>query len=153
MAKYKIGDRVRIVSRRPKADSFEFVKDMERFLGKVCTVSAVIERNGRTLYYFDEARPTNLAAKTAFYALGVPGYYFLESWISGPADGAPEEPLSVHIRFCGNLTVAELIKDGKVVKVENARCNPKGTYSWCEGAKIAVERLFAKKKLNKEVKR
>ncbi len=145
MAKYKIGDRVRIVSKRPKADSFEFVKDMERFLGKVCTVSAVIERNEKNLYYFDEVRPTNLAAKAAFYALGVPGYYFLESWIAGPADGAPEEPLSVHIRFCGDLTVAELIKGGKVVKVENARRNPKDTYSRAEGARVAVERLFAKK--------
>lgn len=64
--------------------------------------------------------------------------------ISGLAE--PEKPadenLSVTIRFHGRMTVAELYKNGKVVKVENARCNPKDEYSRAEGARIAVERLF-----------
>lgn len=87
MAKYKVGDRVRIVSEMP-CDS-DFTLDMRRFLG--------------------------------------------------------DENLSVTIRFHGRLTVAELCKNGKVVKVENARCNPKDEYSRSEGARIAVERLFEKK--------
>ena len=55
---------------------------------------------------------------------------------------ADDENLSVTIRFCGRMTVAELCKNGRVGKSENARCNPKDTYSRSEGARIAVERLF-----------
>lgn len=143
MAKYKVGDRVRIVSERPESHSF--VDDMVRFLGKSFTVAKVNETNGHTHYYFKGAHPEELIMRTLFEMCGCSGYYFKEDWISGPADESPEEPITVHIRFCGNLTVAELIKNGKVVKVENARCNPKDTYSRVEGARVAVERLFAKK--------
>lgn len=144
MAKYKIGDRVRIVSERPESPGF--TDEMVRFLGKILTVKSVATIYGRTRYYFEKAHSENPIVRKTLEAIGVPGYYFLEDWISGPAEEAPEEPVSVHIRFCGNVTVAELIKDGKVVKVENARCNPKDEYSRSEGARIAVERLFEEKR-------
>lgn len=141
MAKYKVGDKVRIVSKNPNA--IGFTDEMEKYLGKTLTVLKVHERPyGLSTYNFKEATVGNPSMDLP---RKVSHWNFVESWISGPADGAPEEPLSVHIRFCGNLTVAELIKDGKAVKVENARCNPKDTYSRAEGAKVAVERLFAKK--------
>lgn len=144
MAKYKVGDRVRIVSKRPK--SLGFSDEMVRFLGKILTVKSLTTIYGRTHYYFEEAHAENPIVRKTLEAVGVPGYYFLEDWISGPAEEAPEEPVSVHIRFCGNVTVAELVKDGKVVKTAKAQCNPADTYSRGEGAKIAVERLFEKKK-------
>ena len=53
---------------------------------------------------------------------------------------------TVRIWFCGRKTVAELVKCGRVVKTAEAKCNPADTYSRGEGAKIAVERLFEKKK-------
>lgn len=144
MAKYKVGDKVRIVSEMP-CDS-DFTLDMRRFLGKEITISMVKEWDGVPRYYSEDAKPMSLIAEGLFAVLGVPGYYFRENWISGLAE--PEKPtddgLSVVIRFHGNLTVAELYKNGKVVKVENARCNPKDEYSRSEGARIAVERLFAK---------
>lgn len=143
MAKYKVGDRVRIVSKRP--ESHAFVDDMVRFLGKSFTVAKVDETNGHTYYFFKGAHPEDLIMRALFAMCGSSGYFFVEDWISGPVDEATEKPITVHIRFCGNLTVAELIKDGKVVKVENARRNPKDTYSRAEGARVAVERLFAKK--------
>ncbi len=55
------------------------------------------------------------------------------------------EPM-VRIWFSGRKTVAELVKNGRVVKTAEARCNPKDTYSRSEGAKVAVERLFEKKR-------
>lgn len=144
MAKYKVGDKVRIVSERPK--SVEFVDSMVRFLGKEITISKVREEFG-TSYYYSEDVPVEDAIGSAFcFFLGVPGWCLREEWISGlseqkkPAD----ENLSVKIHFHGRLTVAELYKNGKVVKVENARCNPKDEYSRSEGARIAVERLFEK---------
>lgn len=149
MAKYKVGDRVRIVSEMP-CDS-DFALDMRRFLGKEITISMAKEWDGVPRYYSDDAKPKGLIVESLFAALGVPGYYFRENWISGLAD--PEKPadedLSVTIHFHGRLTVAELYKNGKVVKVDNARCNPKDEYSRSEGARIAVERLFKKKSADK----
>ena len=145
MAKYKVGDKVRIVSENPNA--IGFTDEMEKYLGKTLTVLKVHERPyGLSTYNFKEAtggNPSMDLPRKVFH------WSFAESWISGLADSTPEEPLSVHIRFCGNLTVAELIKDGKAVKVENARCNPKDTYSRAEGARVAVERLFEKKEPKK----
>lgn len=145
MAKYKVGDKVRIVSERPCDSSFTL--DMRRFLGEEITISMVREFNGIPYYYSEDAKPKNPVQESFCKILGVPGYYFRDEWISGLAE--PEKPadenFSVTIRFCGRMTVAELYKNGKVVKVENARCNPKDTYSRGEGARIAVERLFEKK--------
>lgn len=145
MAKYKVGDRVRIVSERPIDAAF--ADSMVPYLGKVLTVYDVSESVFRgTVYRFREARyGSRELAVVRLFGLKNDRWTFNEDWISGPAEEAPEEPLSVHIRFCGNVTVAELIKDGKVVKVENARRNPKDAYSRAEGARVAVERLFAKK--------
>lgn len=144
MAKYKVGDKVRIVSERPREP--DFALDMRRFLGEEITISMVKEWDGVPHYYSEDAKPNDLVAKTLFGMLGVPGYYFRENWIAGLAE--PEKPaddgLSVVIRFHGNMIVAELCKNGKVVKVENARCNPKDKFSMAEGARIAVERLFRK---------
>lgn len=127
MAKYKVGDRVRIVSERPRA--FGFPDDMVKYLGKTLTVARV---NAPT-YRFEEAVDN--------------GYYWLfdESWISGLAE--PErEPCTVELRFDGMITTATLKRGGRDVKTAEARCNPKDTYSRAEGARAAVERLFEKKR-------
>lgn len=145
MAKYKVGDKVRIVSERP--DSKNYVDEMVRFLGKEITISMVKEFCGIPYYYSEDAKPKNPVQAWFCKGLGVPGYYFMDEWISGLAEQKKpaDENLSVTIRFCGRITVAELYKNGRVVKVENARCNPNDTYSRAEGARVAVERLFEKK--------
>lgn len=144
MAKYKVGDKVRIVSERP--DSKNYVDEMVRFLGKEITISMVKEFCGIPYYYSEDAKPKNPIQKRYCEFFSSPGYYFMDEWISGLAEQKKpaDENLSVTIRFCGRMTVAELCKNGRVVKVEKARCNPKDTYSWSEGARIAVERLFKK---------
>lgn len=144
MATYKVGDKVRIVSERP--DSKKYVDEMVRFLGKEITISMVKEFGGIPYYYSEDAKPKDPTQKCFCKWFGVPGYYFMDEWISGLVEQKKlaDENLSVTIRFCGRMTVAELYKNGRVVKVENARCNPKDTYSRAEGARIAVERLFKK---------
>lgn len=146
MAKYKVGDKVRIVSESPCDSSFTL--DMRRFLGEEITISMVREFNGIPYYYSEDAKPKNPVQESFCKILGVPGYYFRDEWISGLAEQKKpaDENLSVTIRFCGRITVAELYKNGRVVKVENARCNPNDTYSRAEGARVAVERLFEKKR-------
>jgi hypothetical protein len=131
MAKYKVGDKVRIVNHRTI-----YMNDdggMDKWLGKTMTIRKVEESVYRMLEDSTEYLGT--------------GWYWRDNMISGLAE--PEKPadenLSVTIRFCVRMTVAELYKNGKVVKVENARCKPKDEYSRAEGARIAVERLLQKK--------
>lgn len=65
--------------------------------------------------------------------------------ISGLAE--PErEPCTVELRFDGMITTAALKRGGRDVKTAEARCNPKDTYSRAEGARVAVARLFEKKR-------
>ena len=137
MAKYKVGDKVRIVSERPNDPGF--VDNMEKYLGKTLTVSKVKEHQyTETDYYLKEA----IVERGLFV-----GYHwtFGESWISGLVE--PErEPCTVELRFDGMITTAVLKRGGRDVKTAEARCNPKDTYSRAEGARVAVERLFEKKR-------
>lgn len=137
MAKYKCGDKVRIVSERPNDPGF--VDNMEKYLGKTLTVSKVKEHQyTETDYYLKEA-----IVERGFFV----GYHwtFGESWISGLAE--PErEPCTVELRFDGMITTATLKRGGRDVKTAEARCNPKDTYSRAEGARVAVGRLFEKKR-------
>lgn len=137
MAKYKVGDKVRIVSERPK--DWVFDDDMGKYLGKTFTVS-MVEWHPRlgTLYSLELA-----TIEHGFYAGS--SWKFKESWISGLAE-PKQEPCTVVLRFDGMITTATLKRGGRHVKTAEARCNPKDTYSRAEGARVAVERLFEKKR-------
>lgn len=140
---YKVGDKVRIVSERP--DSKNYVDGMVRFLGKEITISKVCKEFGTAYYYSDDAKPKDPIQKCFCKWLGVPGYFFRDEWISGLVE--PErEPCTVELRFVGMITTATLKRGGRDVKTAEARCNPKDTYSRAEGARVAVERLFEKKR-------
>lgn len=141
MAKYKVGDKVRIVSKNPNA--IVFTDEMEKYLGKTLTVIKVWERPyGLSTYNFKEATVGNPSMDIP---RKVSHWNFAESWISGLAE--PERgPCTVELRFDGMITTATLKRGGRDVKTAEARCNPKDTYSRAEGARVAVERLFAKKR-------
>lgn len=141
MAKYKVGDKVRIVSKNPNA--IGFTDAMEKYLGKTLTVINVWERPyGLSTYNFKEATVGNPSMDIP---RKVSHWNFAESWISGLAE--PErEPCTVELRFDGVITTATLKRSGRDVKTAEARCNPKDTYSRAEGARVAVERLFEKKR-------
>lgn len=139
MAKYKVGDKVRIVSQKPNHPGF--MADMEQYLGKTLTVRSVAEGGNYaryTHYTFDEAYP--ISTNKCYW-------YFLEAWIAGfsTPKQKKESGLRVVIRFDGNVTTARMIRGGTVVKTATARCSPKDQYSHAEGARVAMERLFAKK--------
>lgn len=137
MAKYKVGDRVRIVSQKPNHP--DFVTNMEKYLGKTLTVRRVAEGSNYAHYTFDEAY--SIHTNRCYY------WCFLEAWIAGLAKPKQkkESGMRVVIRFDGNLTTARMIRGGTVVKTATARCSPKDQYSHAEGARVAMERLFAKK--------
>ena len=140
MAKYKVGDRVRIVSQKPNHP--DFMADMEQYLGKTLTVRSVVEPSTGACYTFDEAYPIH--TNRCYY------WRFLEAWIAGLAEPQTERHgdngLSVVIRFFGNKTTAQLMLGETILKTATARRNPADKYSRAEGARVAVERLFAKKR-------
>lgn len=127
--KYKIGDKVRIVSDMPNVDNFNPI--MAKWLGKTVTIRDIIYN----AYVIEE----DIADRPPI------GWSWQEDWISGLAE--PErEPCTVVLRFDGMITTAVLKRGGRDVKTAEARCNPKDTYSRAEGARVAVERLFEKKR-------
>lgn len=131
MAKYKVGDKVRIVSKRPQKD---WNPDMDKYLGKTATIiKSGINYNG-VYYYIEEDRDDFLGH-----------WYWYEGTIAGLAEPA-REPYTVELRFDGMTTTAVLKRGGRDVKTAEARCNPKDTYSRAEGARVAVERLFEQKR-------
>ena len=132
MAKYKVGDKVRIVSERPQR---HWNPEMDKYLGKTMTVTASgRNRRGETYYRVFEDKTSD----------GI-WWYWYEDMISGLAE--PErEPCTVELRFDGMITTATLKRGGRNVKTAEARCNPKDTYSRAKGARVAVERLFQKKR-------
>lgn len=130
MAKYKVGDKVRIVGYRTfHMNSFG---EMDKWLGKVMTVRG-IER-GLHGYWMVEDCGENKGR----------GWLWVDSMIAGLAE--PEREYTVELRFDGMITTATLKRGGRDVKTAEARCNAKDTYSRAEGARVAVERLFEKKR-------
>jgi hypothetical protein len=137
MAKYKVGDKVRIVSKRPQRC---WNPDMDKYLGKTMTIikSGI---NGEGVYYcMEEDRDDFLGH-----------WFWYEDMIAGLAE-PKQEPCTVELRFDGMVTTAALKRGGRDVKTAEARCNPKDTYSRAEGARVAVERLFEKKRKEGEPK-
>lgn len=128
MAKYKCGDKVRIVSKRPQRNWNPL---MDKWLGKVMTIRARFS--------------SGYEMKEDCGESGGYGWYWDDSMISGLAE-PDREPCTVELRFDGTITTAVLKRGGRDVKTAEARCNPKDTYSRAEGARVAVERLFDKKR-------
>ena len=131
MAKYKCGDKVRIVSKRTQQCWNPY---MDKYLGKTMTIikSGI---NGEGVYYCMEEDRDDFLGHWCWY----------EDMIAGLAE--PErEPCTVELRFDGMITTATLKRGGRDVKTAEARCNPEDTYSRAEGARVAVERLFEKKR-------
>ena len=129
MAKYKVGDKGRIVDHR--TDNMHHFGKMDKWLGKVMTIRECLLPG----YWMEEDYGENIGF----------GWRWDDDMISGLAE--PErEPCTVELRFDGMITTAVLKRGGRDVKTAEARCNPKDTYSRAEGARVAVERLFEKKR-------
>lgn len=129
MAKYKVGDKVRIVDHRTGPMN-NFGK-MDKWLGKVMTIRECLLSG----YWMEEDYGENIGY----------GWCWDDDMISGLAE-PKQEPCTVELRFDGMITTATLKRGVRDVKTAEAQCNPKDTYSRAEGARVAVERLFEKKR-------
>lgn len=140
MAKYKVGDKVWIVSERTAE---HWNPRMDKWLGQVMTIRSdecdwLI--GGHFGYKMEEDKSESLY-----------GWCWWDDMIAGLVSPG-RNSLVVEISFDGNTTRATLIKDGREVKTAEARCNPSDTFDRGEGAKVAVNRLFAKKEKPKKEK-
>lgn len=140
MAKYKVGDRVRIVNHR--TEHMSVLGDMDKWFGKTMTIRMILPMG----YFMAEDREENCCE----------GWYWDDEMIAGPAEPQAERHgdngLRVVIRFHGNETTAELLRGETIVKTATARRNPADKYSHAKGAALAVERLFEKKSTEKKAK-
>lgn len=135
MAKYKVGDKVRIVNHRTKF--MNIYGDMDKWFGKTMTIRTILPMG----YHMVEDREENCCE----------GWYWDDDMIAGLAEPQRNDnSLSVVIRFSGNKTTARLMRGGTVVKTATARRNPADNYSHAKGAAVALERLFEKKKAKAE---
>ncbi len=141
MAKYKVGDKVRIVSERTAE---HWNPKMDKWLGRVMTIRKD-EADIVTGEHFGYKMEEDQGIDKVF------GWYWWDDMIAGLAN-PDRSSLIVEIQFDGNTTRATLIKDGREVKTAEARCSPSDTFDRGEGAKVAVNRLFAKKEKPKKEK-
>ena len=132
---YKVGDKVRIVDHR--TDHMNNFGKMDKWLGKVMTIRDLSSPG----YWMREDYGENYGY----------GWLWDDDMISGLAEPR-REPCTVELRFDGMITTAALKRGGRDVKTAEARCNPKDTYSRAEGARVAVERLFEKKRKEDKAK-
>ena len=137
MAKHKVWDMMRIVDHRTFL--MNGFGEMDKWPGKVMTIRSVSYSS--PVYRKEED----------FVEYGGRGWMWDDSMIAGLVN-PDRSSLIVEISFDGNTTRAALIKDGREVKSAEARCSPSDTFDRGEGAKVAVNRLFAKKEKPKKGK-
>ena len=121
--KYKVGDKVRIVSEWGKGCCQSLNGKMDKWLGKIMTVRYV----GITLYKMVEDIEDNEWG----------GWVWSENCIAGLACEN-----KIVITSDGEKTLARLYDGNKVIKTATAKCSPADKFSFETGAKIAFERLF-----------
>lgn len=138
MEKYKVGDKVRIVSERT-ADHWN--PQMDKWLGRVMTIRSD-EVDCITRKHFGYRMEEDQSDR-------ISGWYWWDDMIAGLAN-PDRSSLIVEIQFDGNTTRATLKRDGREVKSAEARCSQEDTFDRGEGAKVAVNRLFAKKQKPKK---
>lgn len=131
--KYKVGDKVRIVSKWGKGCRQNSLGRMDKWLGKVMTIRSV---DYVTLSYkMDEDKDEH----------GGTGWTWFENSIEGFACEK-----KIVITTNGVETRARLYDRNKIIKTTIAKCSPDDNFSFETGAKIAFERLLDSKEKEKE---
>lgn len=132
--KYKVGDKVRIVSKWGGRCWQNLDGEMDKWLGKVMTVRYVDEHWG---YKMQEDEREHDGC----------GWYWNINCIAGLACEN-----KIVITTDGTETLARLYDGKKVVKTATAKCSPEDKFDFETGATIAFDRLFEKYEKKEESK-
>jgi hypothetical protein len=127
--KYKVGDKVRIVSKWPEDGIQNSDGLMDKWLGKTMTIKAEI-LGGYFMKEDQRDRPV----------LG--GWLWSDDLIEGLAQECKQK---IVITSDGVETLARLYDGKRVVARGVAKCSPEDTFDFMTGAKLATERLTAEK--------
>lgn len=130
----KPGDKVRIANKR--GSSWSVYGAMDHWMGKVMTVDSIV--CGGQCFEMVESKGEYGNLNWAFLEED-----FVEVLTAFDHAEPEEADVTVELHFCGRETSAMLVKGADIVKTAVARCNPADEYDRGEGAKIAVNRLFA----------
>ena len=116
--KFSVGDKVKVLDgSNIKNYTGGWSQYMNKYVGKVYTITDLYEyEDGRKVY--------------GFLMFDERGLELAEN--------------KVVITYVENMTIAKRYENGKCVKTGVAKCSPEDTFSEKTGAKIALERLFAK---------
>lgn len=126
--KYKVGDKVRIVSEWGEGCYQSPDGKMDKWLGKVMTIIRIDCHNG--CYKMREDKREQ----------GGSGWYWYENSIEGLVCGGKK----IVITSDGEKTLARLYDGNKVIKTATAKCSPDDKFSFETEAKIAFDGLFEK---------
>lgn len=121
--KYKVGDKVRIVSEKT-GFAWNWAGKMDKWLGKVMTIRGI---SGNAYRMQEDS--------TEFDGCG---WYWGEEMISGLA----ETPESIHITRDGNFVQAVHKRGGEIIQRATAKCSPSDTFDFAVGAELAFQRLM-----------
>ena len=124
--KYKVGDKVRIVSKWGKGCNQNSDGKMDKWLGKNMTI--------RAIYYGSTYKMKEDAAEWRG-----DGWTWNENSIAGLASEN-----KIVITSDGEKTLARLYDGNKVIKTATAKCSPDDKFDFETGATIAFDRLFDK---------
>ena len=122
--KYKVGDKVRIVSKWTTECNQNPLGYMDKWLGKVMTIRAI----EGDMYRMKEDIHESLL-----------GWCWNEATISGLAYNH-----KIVITTDGKETLARLYEGNKVIKSAVAKCSPEEEFDFETGARIAFDRLVGK---------
>ena len=120
MNKYKIGDKVRIVSKPVKGN---WATSMNEYCGKTMTIAKITGENSYGGCYRMKEDETK--------------WFWHDHMIEGLANTQ-----EIHITVKGDETHAVLKENGKVIKHSVAKCHPEDEFDFEIGSKMAFERLF-----------
>ena len=124
--KYKVGDKVRIVSKWGKGCYQNRSGKMDKWLGKIMTVRYVSKR------WYQMVEDSEDSTENGGY-----GWLWNENCIAGFACEN-----KIVITTDGVETLARLYDGNKVIKTATVKCSAADKFSFETGAKIAFERLF-----------
>lgn len=128
-AKYKVGDKVRIV-KKWSGDGLENSEGkMDKWLGETMTIRNI--NHGYETYKMEEDRNE--------------GYLGGWNWFDSMIEGLAEENKKVVIVSNNNEVKATLYNDKKFVKEAKAVCSPSDEFNFRKGAELALERLLKEK--------
>jgi hypothetical protein len=133
MSKYKVGDKVRIVSEWGKGCRQNSDGKMDKWLGKTMTIRKITAYD----YYLMEEDKTERD--------GI-GWCWFDACIAGLANKFNDNTKKIVITTDGKTTTAKMYDGKSCIKVSEARCCPSDAFDFQTGAKIAFNRLFGEPK-------